>query len=67
MFDPVTAERNLQWGRGGGGEQGWEPEAWSIHRGPSRMASANFENWNFGNAISCDLVINFAGFGNPMV
>ena len=32
--------------------------------GSSGLSLANFENWNFANAISCDLVINFAGFGN---
>ena len=28
-------------------------------RGPSGLALGSFENWNFGNAISCDLVIKF--------
>ena len=52
----VTAKRNLEWEGGGMVER--------QKRDPSRGVRANwlrgnFENWNFGNAISCDLVIKF--------
>ena len=53
----VTAERNLEWGGGGGMVE-------SRRHDPSRetrpgLASGNFENQIFENAISCDLVIKF--------
>ena len=71
----MNAERNLQWGAmvesprcDPSGGQG------AIQARPNRLAPGNFENWNFENAISCDLVFKFscssgkfAGFGNPMV
>ena len=50
----VTAERNLEW------EGPWLRAEGAIHlEGPSGLVPENFEHWNFGNAISCDLVIKF--------
>ena len=66
----MTAEFNLEWGA-------LVRTEGAIHlEGSERIGLGNFENWNFGNAISYNLVIkfsgcsssgNFAGFGNPMV
>ena len=44
---------------GGGGGVIVESEG-VIHLEVSeQIGPENFENWNFGNAISCDLVIKF--------
>ena len=43
----MTAEHNLKWG--GGHLQKSE-----------QIGPGKFKNWNFGNAISCDLVIKFS-------
>ena len=59
IFLHYISDRGAQFRVGGGGGA-WLRAEGAIHREKSeRVSSENFENWNFGNTISCNLVINF--------